>query len=152
MKRPVYEMALAMGYTPAEAEDKFGGEYSMADAIRTARPPVGSDDENSYSYDACAEYAANCLLRAAGRDPITFGVAADAYRANSFSRDLEKLMLLNEQETILKGRMAVTGFQWGWAVNAVLEMLEQPGGGNPAILKLAQTVVRPFIVASKEDI
>ena len=85
------------------------------------------------SYENCAHFAAKVLLGVARRDPVAFGKALDAFRAEPFSREIEALMTREERNTLFEGRWGVTGFMWGWAVNTVAYLLEQPPVPNPAI-------------------
>jgi hypothetical protein len=80
---------------------------------------------------------AKTLLAIARRDPVGFGAALDVYRTDPYTSAIEALMTLEEREIVINGRLGVSGFQWGWAVQAVAYLLEQSPVPNGAIITLA---------------
>lgn len=87
-------------------------------------------------YDNAARHCAKVLLRVAARDPEAFKGALDRFREHPYGDDLEQLMTADERAATMEGRFGVTGYQWGWAVNAVAHLLEQEAVPNPAIVTL----------------
>lgn len=88
-------------------------------------------------YENCANYAVKVLVGVARRDPPAFKAALDAFRADPFSREIEKLMTREEKNILFEGQWGLTGFMWGWAVNTTAYLLEQAPVPNPAIWTLA---------------
>ena len=114
------EMKTVMG---GEAEDK---EYDLAERVRNAIPASGD-------YSGCAEYAAQRIMAAAARDPRAFASAVEEYRANPYTSAIDMLLTPEDRAEIIESGWGITGFQWGWAVNSALYLMEQPPAPNPAI-------------------
>lgn len=90
-------------------------------------------DYGEDGYENAASHAAKVLLGVAARSPVAFGEALDTFRKDPFTESIESLMTPEEKDLLFKGRFGLSGFQWGWAVNAAAALLEQPPVPNPAI-------------------
>ncbi len=110
-----------------ETEEKH---YDLATAVAKAQP--GGD------YSGQAEYVAKMILQAARRDPIAFAEASEKYRDTPLSGAIEDLMT-DEERTSMDG---ITGFMWGWAVNAAFYLTEQAAGPNPALVTIGRRAGR----------
>ncbi|KKM57027.1 hypothetical protein LCGC14_1551120 [marine sediment metagenome] len=117
---PTDAMKKAMGAEEAEAP-----KYDLAAAVANAQPGGG--------YNGAAEYVAKMIMRAARRDPQAFAAAAEAYREDPYGHAIEDLMTAEERDSMNE----ITGFMWGWAVNAVFYLTEQPAGPNPGIITIS---------------
>lgn len=106
------------------------------EVLATIEQAVSPETPEGQTYDGTARFAAQRILAAARRDPETFGRALDAYRQNPYCSDIDALLTEDDREIIMTGRWGVTGFQWGWAVQTVAWLLEQPSVPNGAILTI----------------
>ena len=134
MKSPEDAMHHALGETDPSDPDYDPGDpdYDLAAAVARAVSPL----TGATSYSSCAEHAAQRLLAAASRDPEAFAAAAEKYREDPYGEDLDNLLTRQDRHAIFEGRHGITGFQWGWAVNAVFFLTGQDAGPNPAIVPI----------------
>lgn len=104
--------------------DKPTERYSTAELAEHIEVTTLEDARNSY--DGCALYAAKLLLqyvRTTGMQPTEA-----AYEA------MRPLVSNAERRDVLD---QLTGFMWGWAMNAVRAIVELPPVSNPAIVTIA---------------
>ena len=94
-------------------------------------------------YENAANHAAQMLLKVAARDPQAFKAALDSFRQNPYGNDIDSLMTAGERDLLFQGKFGLSGFQWGWAVNAVAHLLEQKAVPNPAIVTLGVRAAEP---------
>lgn len=113
--------------------------------IEAAVPPdqyvaaADADDPRGAAYENAANHAVKVYLAAARRSPVRFKKALDRYRSKEDSgQSLDALLTAEERAIVLEGRWGLTGFQWGWAINTVAYLLEQPSVPNPAIIILGE--------------
>lgn len=92
--------------------------------------------EGMDGYENAANHAVKVLLAVASRDPASFKKALDTFRGDPYGRDIEALMTDEERSIVIEGNWGLTGFQWGWAVNTVAFLTEQPPVPNPALITI----------------
>lgn len=138
--------AVLGGDQPAEEDLMSVGE--MREKILTARPPEGPSAASGWTYDDAANYAARLVLEYLLADPRRASIpteneyehGADGRLVSNGSGGLN-LVTAGLYET-MKGDgvpiddLGLSGFMWGWAVNAARRCVELPPVPNPAIVAI----------------
>lgn len=128
-------------------EQKNEQPFDLAAAVAAAVPSeefVSANAEyDGDGYSNAAYYAAQVLMRCAAVDPDVFAAEAQRFREDPYCDAFEALIPRDDTRTVREivfvGQYGLTGFQWGYAINAALTLLEQPGAPNPAILTIGGT-------------
>ena len=139
---------LGGGEHPTEADMRNPDEM-RAYLLAATGPPFA---EGMDGYDACARYAGKLFLEAFLGDPsmanapidTRYDWDADPDRGSQGMKDEYVLArgvgeLLTERMPEVRQQLSdlgLSGFMWGWAVNAARYCVELPPGENPAILTI----------------
>lgn len=108
------------------------GDAIPCEEYERVHPGYGAD-----GYENAGNHAAKILLRIAAGDPKAFKAALDSFRNDPYGHEIDSLMTPGELSILFGGRFGLTGFQWGWAVNAVAHLLEQEAVPNPAVMQIS---------------
>ncbi len=126
----------------------FGAEDSMKAAIGGAEPAesmtaqemkdqiLASEMSEGFDYNGAAMYTAKLVLLWLEEDPTR----AQTPSENTYDEDYQ-VVTSGWYEQIKEANddlaeMGLTGFMWGWAVNAARRCLELPPVPNPAIMTI----------------
>jgi hypothetical protein len=125
----------------------------MRDWILAAQWPLPKNIEAGDHYNECARYAAKLIYEWVTADlPNRGPLPADTIYDwdndpdhGAEGRKAEHIVQvgwydLMKQDNIGIDELGLTGFMWGWAVNAVRRCLELPPVPNPAIITLKDPV------------
>jgi hypothetical protein len=126
-------LGVVLGGEPAPT-DKVRSTMEMAAIVRATTEPIG--------YDGTANYAAKLILDWLEEDPSR----AQGPTENVYSEgpNGEWTGVVTErgwygrmkEDGIPMADLDLTGFMWGWAVNAARAIVELPPVPNPAILTI----------------
>lgn len=116
-------------------------------------PPIYQRDSGESGYQLCAESLAHALLVLCREDPSLLDVPSREDDPTGFERADNRNLWEAFKARWPEGNDWLggpTGFQYGWAHNAVREILGAEQVGNPAILTISTTGHREA-VASESD-
>lgn len=129
------------------AEDAAMDPRQMMEWILSA-PGEPFPDDNGQAYDACARYAARLVLQWLLADPTRaqspteteYDWNADPDRGVE-GRKPEYTKAVGwydrmKDDGVPIGDLGLSGFMWGWAVNAARRCAELPAVPNPAIMTI----------------
>lgn len=128
------------------AEEDLMTVAEMREKLLTARPPEGTTKATGWTYDDAANYAARLILEYFLADPRRASIPTE----NEYEHDAEGHLVYDETRglnvvttglyDVMSGDgipiddLGLSGFQWGWAVNAARRCVELPPVPNPALL------------------
>ena len=108
-----------------------------------------SAQPNEATYEGTARYAARLILEHLKKNPADASIPTE----RQYERDANGRLALDKNGDLIKTdernlgdvmfatypefhELGLTGFQWGWAVNAARRCLELPSVPNPAIVTI----------------
>lgn len=101
-------------------------------------------NDTGQAYDACARYAARLVLQWLLADPTRAqSPVENVYEADTEDRFAMPLAVVErgwydrmKDDGVPIGDLGLSGFMWGWAVNAARRCAELPAVPNPAIMTI----------------
>lgn len=140
-------LATILGFAPEPTDGECETVEQMKARILSA--PI----EAEASYDGCATACARLILEAWQRWPKLHAVPSEAVYLTDehgglvvIDDGLVELIpgLHSALKSVYRDRpdalavlSALTGFMWGWALNAALRIIDQPPEPNPALLEIS---------------
>lgn len=139
-----------LGGAPQPADHERMDAATMRAWILAAEPEHSRD-----SYEECARYAAKLVLEYLLADPVRVAIPTE----NVYEEDESGGLVYNstgglnlvtpglyermKADGIPLSDLGLSGFQWGWAVNAARRCVELPPVANPAILTIGPSEPKP---------
>lgn len=133
-------MKAVLGGPQPEDEDRM-------DPVQFEAYIMSATKEDANTYDGCARYAARLILEHFKANPANANIPTE----HQFKRDENGRAIFEDGNLIPTGErnltevmfknpdfkdLDLTGFMWGWAVNAARRCLELPSVPNPAIITI----------------